>query len=406
MPEIQDSVPPTRTTRLLELLSRQRSVVAISAAMFLMSFGEDLWKRFVPKYLEALGAPITVIGLYGSARDILDGVYQYPGGWVGDHLGRRRALMLFVGLASVGYAVYAFAPSWPFVFVGLALGTAWNAMANPVLFAVIGDSLPRGRRAAGFIAQSILRRVPVIVAPAIGGLLIATGGIDRGVRTGLGISIVLALTTLAIVGRIDVAAPPRPEQAAERFFDVWRTLPTAFRRLLMSDIFIRACEGMVDVFLVLYATNVVGVSATQFGVLVGVQMVTAILAYFPAAALAGRVGQKPLVVATFVAFSLFPLAVALSGSFPALVLAFVIGGLREIGEPARKAFIVDLAVPHLRARAVGVYYFVRSAAISPAAIIGGMLWQQSPSSPFYAASAIGLLGTVVFVLTVHERDAV
>ena len=32
------------------------------------------------------------------------------------------------------------------------------------------------------------------------------------------------------------------------------------------------------------------------------------------------------------------------------VLAFVIGGLREIGEPARKALIVDLAEPHLRAR--------------------------------------------------------
>src|SRR5687768_6258464 len=163
MSQVETPAPTTRTTRLVELLSRQRSVVAISAAMFLMSFGEDLWKRFVPKYLEALGAPVTVIGLYGSTRDVLDGVYQYPGGWFGDHLGRRRALMLFVGLASVGYAVYAFAPSWPFVFVGLALGTAWNAMANPVLFAVIGDSLPRGRRAAGFIAQSILRRVPVIV---------------------------------------------------------------------------------------------------------------------------------------------------------------------------------------------------------------------------------------------------
>ncbi len=55
--------------------------------MFLMGLGEELWKRFVPKYLEALGAPVLAIGLYGTVRDLLDGVYQYPGGWVAVPLG-------------------------------------------------------------------------------------------------------------------------------------------------------------------------------------------------------------------------------------------------------------------------------------------------------------------------------
>lgn len=66
----------------------------------------------------------------------------------------------------------------------------------------------------------------------------------------------------------------------------------------------------------------------------------------------------------------------------ALVLAFIVGGLREIGEAARKALIVDLAQPHLRARSVGLYYLVRSVAIAPAAFIGGALWRMSPALPF------------------------
>src|SRR6266513_2372037 len=93
-----------------------RNIVAVSLAMFLMSLGENLWKKFLPKYLEALGAPVATIGLFGTTEDFLDGVYQYPGGWIGDRFGRRRALLLFVAISTVGYGVYALAPSWPWVF--------------------------------------------------------------------------------------------------------------------------------------------------------------------------------------------------------------------------------------------------------------------------------------------------
>jgi MFS family permease len=177
------------------------------------------------------------------------------------------------------------------------------------------------------------------------------------------------------------------------------------KRLLVSDIFIRTCEGMVNVFVVLYATNVIGITSLQFGVLVGIQMATSIAAYVPAARLADRYGRKPFVVATFVCFSVFPLAVALSHSFCALIAAFVIGGLRELGEPARKAMIVDLAEPTRRGRTVGLYYLTRSLSITPASAIGGLLWKLGPTVPFFVACAIGLVGTLIFVLTVERRHA-
>ena len=86
-------------------------------------------------------------------------------------------------------------------------------------------------------------------------------------------------------------------------------------------------------------------------------------------------------------------------------MAFVIGGLREVGEPSRKAMIVGLAQPAIRARSIGLYYLVRSLAISPAAFIGGLLWNVNPAVPFLAATAVGLAGTVIFALTVDERNA-
>ncbi len=394
---------PTARARIADALGLERNIVAVSVAMFLLALGENLWKRFLPKYLEALGAPVTAIGLFGTCEDFLDGVYQYPGGWIADHYGRRRALVLFVTLAALGYVLYGLAPAWPFVFVGLLFVMAWSSMASPTLFAVVGDALPKKRRALGFTVQSILRRVPIAVAPSLGGLVIAAYGVRGGVHFGLAVTVALAVVTLVVVTRVNI--PVIADAVPTDILGVWRSLPTPLRWLLTSDIFIRTCEGLVDVFLVLYAINVIGIGAPAYGVLIAVQMTTAIVSYFPAARLADRVGRKPFVIATFVAFALFPIAVVLARDFATLAAAFVVGGLREIGEPARKALIVDLAQPSLRARSVGLYYLVRSVTIAPAAFVGGLLWEVTPAFPFWAAGAIGFVGVVVFALTVEEQYA-
>ena len=390
--------PATHTRAALE-----RNIVAVSAAVFLVALGENLWKRFVPKYLEALGAPVTAIGLFGSCQDLLDGVYQYPGGWIGDRYGRRRALLLFVLLAAIGYALYWAAPAWPFVFAGLAFVMAWSSMASPTLFAVVGDALPPERRALGFTVQSVLRRVPITLAPIVGGVAIAAYGVIGGVQLGLAVTLALAVATLLAVWRIHI--PVVRDERPMNIQTVWRALPTSLRWLLASDIFVRTCEGLVDVFLVLYAINVVGVDAPAYGVLIAVQAGTAILSYLPGARVADRVGRKPFVVATFVAFAAFPVAVVLARDFAGLIAAFVIGGLREIGEPARKAMIVDLVRPSLRGRSIGLYYLVRSVTIAPAAFVGGVLWNVAPALPFWMAGAIGLVGVVLFAATVDERYA-
>ena len=381
----------------------ERNIVAVSGAVFLLALGENLWKRFIPKYLEALGAPLTAIGLFGTCQDFLDGIYQYPGGWIGDRYGRRRALTLFVVLAMIGYGLYWWAPRWPFVFVGLVFVMGWSSMASPTLFAVIGDALPRERRALGFTVQSILRRIPIAVAPTLGGLAIAAYGVLGGVHLGLALTIALAAVTVAAVGRIDI--PVIRDETRVNIAAVWRSLPAPLRWLLASDILVRTCEGLVDVFLILYAINVVGIGAPAYGVLIGVQATTAIVSYLPAARLADRVGRRPFVIATFVAFAAFPLAVVLAHDFTTLVGAFIVGGLREVGEPARKAMIVDLVRPSLRARSVGLYYLIRSLTVAPAAFIGGLLWKVAPALPFWLAWLIGVVGVVVFAATVEERDA-
>ncbi len=392
----------TRRETFADYLGLERNVVAASSAFFLLGIGEELWKKFLPKYLESLGAGTLAVGLFGTAKDFLDAVYQYPGGWLADHLGRRRAFLIFIALASVGYLIYLFSPSWIFLFLGLAFAMAWGSMASPAIFAVIGDSLPKERRAMGFTVQSMLKRVPMAIAPIVGGVLIGAMGVLVGVRTGFVITLVLAAITVLIVFTVNI---PLNVGEAVNVRGVWRLFHSALKRLLVSDIIIRVCEGMAEIFIVLYVTNVIGISLGEYGVLVAVQMATSIVVYIPSARIADRIGRKPFVIATFLFFALFPLAVTLAFNFASLVLAFIIGGLREIGEPSRKAMIVDFAEPHLRARTVGLYYLVRSLSITPAAFVGGILWGVAPQTPFIVAGIIGIVGTIVFAATVEERFA-
>ena len=84
-----------------------RNLTILAASVFGMALGEELWLAYLPAYLSALGASGLAVGLFGSARDLLDSAYQYPGGWLADRFGRRRALLIFTALAIAGYAVYA-----------------------------------------------------------------------------------------------------------------------------------------------------------------------------------------------------------------------------------------------------------------------------------------------------------
>lgn len=388
--------------RIAHFLGAERNVAATSGAVFLVGLGEELWKKFLPKYLEMLGAGAPVVGLFGTAEDFFDALYQYPGGWLADHWGRRRAFLSFLAAASVGYLIYLLSPSWPFLFLGLAFVMAWQSMASPAIFATIGDALPRERRALGFTFQSMLKRIPMVISPLIGGAVIGAMGIQAGIRTGLTVTLLLVALTLPLLLAINLPVGPRD---AVKLRGVWNSFHTTLKRLLVSDITIRTCEGMADIFTVLYVTNVTRITIPQYGILVAVQLATAILVYIPAAKIAGRLGRRPFVIATFFCFALFPIAVVVASNFAWLVGAFVIGGLREIGEPSRKAMIVDLAEPQLRARTVGLYYLVRSFSITPASAIGGLLWKIRPQFPFFTAGIIGIIGTILFAATVEEKYA-
>jgi MFS family permease len=372
-------------------------LTVLFTAIFLIACAEELWARFVPDYLRALGAGVLGVAAYGTLKDFLDAVYQFPGGILTNALGYRRALVAFNLLAILGYAAFAAANGWTVLIAALPLVMAWQSFSLPATFSLVGDSLPETRRSMAFAYQSIVRRIPIVIAPVVGGAIIAHFGTLVGTRTAIVLGALIALVALALQG-VSYSGIARGAKTP-RFIELVRDAPKLapqLKALLLSDVIVRFGQGVGEVFVVLYALHVVGVSPAAFGWLVGLAMATSIAVYVPVARNADARGRAPWVLLTYAFFALFPLLVGLSRTPALLTMAFVIMGLREIGEPPRKAMIVDLARPDRRSVDVGTYYLVRGLAVFPASLVGAALWKIAPSATFFVSAAVAGAGALLF----------
>ena len=175
------------------------------------------------------------------------------------------------------------------------------------------------------------------------------------------------------------------------------------RELLVSDILIRFCERIPYAFIILWAMDHGGLTAQEFGWLVALEMATAMLCYIPVAHLADKYGRRPFVLATFIFFTLFPISLLWARNFAWLAVAFAIRGLKEFGEPARKAMIIGEATPELRARTYGAYYLIRDCTVTTGSFLGAALWKLSPQTNFVGAALCGAIGAVWFWWFIYRK---
>ena len=401
----------SRRSRLADFFGLKRNLVILLIAIFVIGAGKELWMRFVPKYLQAVGATVFVIGLYDALRTLLGAIYAYPGGVLVDRWGHRQAFIIFNVVSIVGYLIVLLIPHWAAVIAGMFFFLSWSCFSLPATFSLVGAALEANRHSMGVGVQSVIKRLPIMIAPIFGGMLIDRFGIIGGVRLALLISIFLSALTILVQRQlredsddeVRIAAGTAPEAEQWNFWRSLREFNQPMRRLLLSDILIRFCERVPYAWVIIFAMDYIGVSGQQIGLLTAVEMATAMLCIIPAAHYADRYRREPFVVATFIMFTLFPISLLISRSFPALVIAFVIRGLKEFGDTSRKALIIGYSDPDRRGQMVGTYYLVRDSIVSIGAIVGAYLWNLGPGLNFVGAAALGVAGTIFYLKTISRN---
>lgn len=362
-----------------------------------MYTGEKLWERFIPKYLDGLGASILIIGAFGFLQNFLGAIWALPGGYISDHLGNRKAFLVFSIMAIFGYSIAIIFSSWYAVFAGMLFFFGWSNVALPGSMSLITKSVGKGKTVMGISMHSLIRRLPMALGPVIGGLLIGTYGLLTGIKMAFGISIGLSLIGIIFINKLTTdEKETKPEKIHP--LELWRTFDRKLKNLLVSDILVRFCEQIPYVFVVIWCLNFIKISASEFGWLTAIEMATSALIFIPVASYSDKLEKKPFVVITFIFFTIFPFILYFSNTFWMLAIAFVIRGLKEFGEPTRKALILELSKKGIEARSFGMYYFIRDGIVAFAGFLGGVLWQVSPEMNLFIATGFGILGTLYFAV--------
>jgi MFS family permease len=401
----QRSLTPLR--KLADWFGLKRNLVILLIAILVIGAGEELWMRFVPKFLQALGATVFVIGLYDALRTLLAAIYAYPGGMAADAWGHRRAFIAFNIFSIAGYTLVLLIPHWGAVIAGMFLFLSWTWFSVPAMFSLVGATLTASRHSMGIATQSVIKRLPVMIAPIIGGILIDRFGVITGVHIGLAVSIALSAATILVQRQFD-ERPATNVVPVERwnFRKTLTQFDAPLRRLLLSDILVRFCERLPFAWVVIFAMDSIGATAKQVGILTTIEMLAATACTIPASHFADRYGRERFVIGTFVMFTLFPMALFISHTFPMLILAFAIRGLKEFGDAPRKALIIGYCEPERRGQMIGAYYLTRDLLVSAGAILGAFLWKLGPAINFGTAAALGAAGTIFYACTFRRCDSI
>jgi MFS family permease len=393
-----------RVARISDFLGLTRSTVGVLFMVILVGMGERMAERFLPIYLLALGGGALSIGLLNGMDNLLSALYSFPGGYLSDRFGTKRALLIFNIVAICGFLVVIIFPAWQAVLLGAVLFISWSAISLPATMSLIAKVLPMNKRTMGVSMHSLVRRIPMALGPVLGGICIGIWGERDGVRAAFVAALLLSFVAIVLQQKLIEDEPPKkpgeeclyvPEKNPLKLYHL---MAPNLRRLLVSDILVRYCEQIPYAFVVVWCMKTISspVSALEFGILTSIEMATAVLVYVPVAYLADKTTKKPFVVMTFVFFTLFPLTLLFCHSFNWLVLAFILRGFKEFGEPTRKALIMDLAPENCKAGMFGLYYLLRDVFVSIAAFGGAFLWLISPTTNFLVAFSFGVLGTLGF----------
>ena len=397
-------------TQISDFLGLRKSTVGMLFMVILVGMGERMAERFLPIYLIALGGGAISIGLLNGLDNLLSALYAFPGGYLSDRMGTKKALLVFNVIAMFGFLIVILIPYWQAVLLGAIFFLSWSAISLPATMSLIARVLPMDKRTMGVSIHSLVRRIPMGLGPILGGVCIGLWGERNGVRLAFVCAFVLAIVATILQQILIEEDPPKSavessSRAPEKNpMKLLREMSPSLKRLLVSDILVRFCEQIPYAFVVVWCMKTINepVTALWFGVLTGVEMITAMLVYIPVAYLADKTTKKPFIVITFGFFTIFPVVLLFCQSFKWLVLAFILRGLKEFGEPTRKALIMDLSPEDRKAAMFGLYYLLRDIVVSIAAFGGAFLWQIGPSTNFIVAFLFGVVGTGFFA--VYGRD--
>jgi len=396
------------------LASLRGNLLVLISSMIVWNFVLQMVSTYEPLYVFALGGSGVALGLLTASQTLLSTFLRVPGGYIADKRGRRKIIGVVTIVSSLGYLFYVFARDWTWLLMG-GFVLAVIGLSEPAVEAIKADSVRPEERGRGYALLNTIPQIPAMLAPAVGGVLIADGasGINLpGMRT----AYLLLLAGVAVAGLIRLLFLRdmySPEEGGGRlglgvFRDVYETIvssPSSTKRLLLLSGFFMFCFHMDVRVRPVFACDFRGLSTVEWGAVVSASLLISTLAVLVIGWLVDRYGRKRVFLPSVALLALGSLTFAVSDSFPMFLLAMVLEAVGLRGRiVAFQVLIADTVPISVRGRVMGAINVLVSLGSSTAIMVSGLLYDVNPVLPFYASALMFSTAALVAAKFLHEPE--
>ncbi len=386
-----------------------RTLVAISTAHWVSHFHMLVLPMLFPFLKEQLGVGYIELGFALTVFAITSGLTQAPIGYLADHIGARKILLMGLTLGGVALIMLGLHLSYPWLIASAVLLGLANSVYHPADYAILSAHMNEARMGRAFSFHTFAGFLGGAVAPGIVATLVATtGGHGALIVTGaVGPFVVLLLL---VVGIPDASAADR-EMAGTDTPRQSVITPTLFVLTIFFTL-LSLSNAFIGNFGVVALMSGYGVTFSAANI-----ALTAFLGASAIGVLAGgfladhtsRHGQ--VAAACFAVNAAIVLTIAMvSLPSPLLLAAMAAAGfLGGVIAPSRDMLVRCAAPPGAAGRAFGIVStgFNIGGIISP--LLFGWIMDQNLPHWVFGASVVFMLLTVLLALVTergpHEKQA-
>jgi MFS family permease len=345
------ALPDVHPNRTLVLLSIAHAVNHAQAVLLPLIF---------LAIIKEFGVTIQTIAFLAAFGAVASGMVQLGYAELTRRVSRVRILALGGMLFGGGFAAQALATTFPSFALPNVLSRIGTSPQHPVGNGLLAEQFPPARRGFAISAHIAGGNVGTVVVALIGAPVILAVG-WRGASVAFGIpAILIAIAILLFVrergtDRAAAVASGRTRDAFRRILG-----DRDLRWLFLTSVLGGGGRGLgvVNLFVLIYLTRVIGLDEATSGLMYGALIVFSVPMPLVAGWISDRIGRKPPIIGVYLGGALAFVVFILAGSsLVGLWIGIALMGLFTFAEsPQLQALLADIAPPADRDTSYALYF--------------------------------------------------